>query len=86
MLTAPRRAGAGSAATEFGRTVMIGVPVLTAECTIVAPPNTDCSATIFPPSLAQAHGVAEHPGAGLDREPPGDLLVLPGGGQQHRRG
>ena len=31
---------------------MTGVPVLTAECTIVAPPKTDCSATIWPSSPA----------------------------------
>ena len=53
---------------------------------MVAPPKTDCSATIFPPSPGrEPDRVAEHAGVRLDREPPGDLLVLPGGGQQHRR-
>ena len=45
----PAAADAGSWAAELGRTVMTGVPRLTAECTIVAPPKTDYSATISTP-------------------------------------
>ena len=42
--------GAGSGATALGRIATIGVPRLTRECTIVAPPKMDCSATGFPSS------------------------------------
>ena len=38
-------AGAASGAAEFGRTVMIGVPVVTFECTMVEPPKMDWVAT-----------------------------------------
>ena len=44
-------AGAGSAATELGRTATIGVPVRTVDWTLIAPPKMDCSAT-RPPSPA----------------------------------
>ena len=37
-------AGAASGATELPRTVKIGVPAVTFECTTVEPPNTDCVA------------------------------------------
>ena len=36
-------AGEASAATEFGRTAMIGVPVFTVEWTVTAPPKFGCS-------------------------------------------
>ncbi len=38
-------AGRGSGVIAFGRTVMIGVPVLTLDFTTIAPPKIDCSAT-----------------------------------------
>ncbi len=70
--------GAGSAATEFGRTVTIGVPVLTAECTTVAPPNTDCSATIFPPSwLARPTASQSIPELVLTASRPATSLFCP---------
>ena len=43
--TARRRRRWSRQRTLLGRTAMIGVPVVTIECTSVEPPNTDCSAT-----------------------------------------
>ena len=85
-LTSTRSAApaAASAATELGRTVMIGVPVVTVERTTVEPPNTGCSAVTGPPSAVDVGGVGDHAGAGLDRQPAGDLLALGAGGEQHR--
>jgi hypothetical protein len=42
----------GSAAIAFGRTAMIGVPVFTVACTVIAPPKLACVATGAPPSPA----------------------------------
>ena len=69
--------GAGSAATEFGRTVTIGVPVLTAECTIVAPPNTDCSATILPSWLTRPTASQSIPELVLTASRPATSLFCP---------
>src|ERR1035438_161704 len=118
--------GAGSAAAEFGRTATMGVPVRTRDCTTIAPPKMDCSASRPVPSSpaarptasvitparggggppaappaedgllreqarailtgSQAHRVGDHARAGLDRQPPGDLLALRRRGHEHRRG
>src|SRR5215470_16011990 len=43
---------AGSAVIAFGRTAMIGVPLTTRECTVIAPPKFGCSATGAPSSPA----------------------------------
>ena len=40
--------GDGSALTAFGRTAMMGVPLVTFECTVIAPPKFGCSATGVP--------------------------------------
>src|SRR5215470_12287724 len=37
--------GAGSGAIAFGRTATIGIPARTRDCTMMAPPKIDCSAT-----------------------------------------
>ena len=70
-------AGAGSAATEFGRTVTMGVPVLTAEWTTVAPPNTDCSATILPSCSARPTASQSMPEFVLTASRPATSLFCP---------
>ena len=73
----PAAAGSrASAATGIGPDrVMIGVPVRTRDCTTIAPPKMDCSATRPPSSpWGQADRVGDHPGAGLDGQP---LLPFP---------
>ncbi len=49
---------AGSGAAEFGRTATIGVPLRTRDCTMMAPPKMDCSATGPDPSSAGVRSTA----------------------------
>ena len=44
--------GDGSALTAFGRTAMTGVPLVTLECTVIAPPKFGCSTAGAPSSPA----------------------------------
>ena len=77
--------GDASGGTAFGRTATIGMPVVTLDFTMMAPPKMDCSATGPPSTWAEVDRVGEHAGADLDGEPPGDLLALGRGGNQHGR-
>jgi hypothetical protein len=60
-------AGAASGAVELGRTVMIGVPLVTFDCTMVEPPKIDCVATRS--ALTPTASVIT-PLSGLDRQRP----------------
>ena len=64
---------------------MIGVPVLTAEWTTVAPPNTDCSAMIFPSCSARPTASQSIPEFVLTASRPATSLFCPVRGHQHRR-
>src|SRR5262249_44127858 len=46
--------GDASGGTAFGRTATIGMPVVTLDFTMIAPPKMDCSATGVPPSSARS--------------------------------
>jgi hypothetical protein len=76
-------AGDSDGAVLLARTVMIGVPVATFDCTTTLPPKIGCSAVR---SAVTPDGVGDQAAAGLDREAGGDLLALGVAREQHRGG
>jgi len=80
-LTGSRTAGpsAASGVIAFGRMAMIGVPVLTRELTLTAPPKM----TFRGQTVAEPDHVGQEAPAGLDSQPGADLTPLRGARQQH---
>ena len=81
-----RAAAAARPATELGRTVMIGVPVLTLDLTMVEPPKTCCSARTAPPSPVTSVASVMTPEPVLIASRAGDLLAVGRRREQHRGG
>ena len=79
-------AGASSTGAELGLTVMIGVPVVTADVTENEPAKTDCTAT-GPDSPARTSTASVRtPDSELHAEAAGDLRAVVAGGDQDRGG
>ena len=66
-------------ATEFGLTVMTGVPLVTRDLVVKEAANADCVADRALVTGLQVDGVGDDAGADPDREAGRDLLALGGG-------